>query len=144
MQDRKAAAGDTVIVDIACSLDGWCGDHCTTFALEPSDQTQSLIGDCGRVYERLLDRIQPGMAASELFTFGAQMLREMDLKLLDLWDNFGHSIGREFAAEGFIDATNDIPMWGAWTLEPHVGRHARGAKFEEIVWLGTDGSVSVV
>jgi Xaa-Pro aminopeptidase len=144
MQHRPAVAGDTVIIDIACSLAGWCGDFCTTLTLEAADETLALVDECRWVYDRLLEEIRPGMPACQLYEFGAGLLRSRDLKLLDLLDNFGHSIGREFAADGFIDATNSTPMWGGWTLEPHVGRHARGAKFEEIVWLAADGSVTVV
>jgi Xaa-Pro dipeptidase len=144
MQDRPAAAGDTVVVDLACSFLGWCSDYCTTFTIEPAAETLVLVEDCRWVFNELLARARPGMPACALYETGANLLRERDLKLLDLLDNFGHSIGREFAAEGFIDATNTNPMWGAWTLEPHVGRHARGAKFEEIAWFGGDGSIAVV
>ena len=144
MQDRPAEAGDTVIVDIACSLDGWCGDHCTTFTLEAAPETVALVDECRWVYDRLLEEVRPGRPACELYEYGAALLHGRNLKLLDLLDNFGHSIGQEFAADGFIDATNSTPMWGGWTLEPHVGRHSRGAKFEEIVWLAPDGSVTVV
>lgn len=144
MQDRRAQAGDTVIIDIACTFEGWCGDHCRTFILEPQPETEELVADCEWVYQELRGYVRPGMPASELFARGEALLQARNLKLLDLLDNFGHSIGESFAADGFIDASNHTPMWGAWTLEPHVGRWSRGAKVEDIVWLASDGSVTEV
>ena len=35
-------------------------------------------------------------------------------------------------------------MYGAWTIEPQLGRLARGAKFEDIVWLPAGGVPTVV
>jgi Xaa-Pro dipeptidase len=144
MQMRSAAAGDTCIIDVACTVDGWCGDYCETVAIEPADEARELISACLRVSGQLKEAVRPGMPASALFRIGATILHAADLKLLDLLDNFGHSIGREFAVDGFIDADNHTPMYGGWTIEPHVGRHARGAKFEDILWLGRDGSVTVL
>jgi Xaa-Pro dipeptidase len=144
MQDRAAEPGDTCIIDVACTYEGWCGDYCETVVVESGALADELIGACREVSQQLLAEIRPGMPASELFGFGARLLHDADLKLLDLLDNFGHSIGTEFAADGFIDATNDTPMYGGWTLEPHVGRHAIGAKFEDIIWLDRDGSHAVV
>ena len=144
MQDRAAAPGDTCIIDVACSVRGWCGDYCETVALAPDAETAGLVEACLEVSSQLRAKTRPGMPAAELFEYGAEVLHGADLKLLDLLDNFGHSIGTEFAVDGFIDATNHTPMHGGWTIEPHVGRHARGAKFEDILWLDPDGSVTVI
>jgi Xaa-Pro dipeptidase len=144
MQERAAAPGDTCIIDVACTVQGWYGDYCETVLVPPAPEAADLVDACQEVSLLMRAQIRPGMPAAELFHYGAEVLREADLKLLDLLDNFGHSIGTEFAADGFIDAGNDTPMYGGWTIEPHVGRRARGAKFEDIIWLDRDGSVSVV
>ncbi|CAN5501692.1 hypothetical protein BH10ACT8_BH10ACT8_16070 [soil metagenome] len=160
MQDRVAQGGDTCIIDVACTVDGWCGDYCETLLVGGDEQpgvavaasgesasalsASALIAECREVAALLRAEIRPGMPASELFRFAADLLHRRNLKLLDLLDNIGHSIGEDFASDGFIDADNHLPMYGGWTIEPHVGRSARGAKFEDIIWLDRDGSVTVV
>lgn len=144
MQDRAAVTGDTCIIDVACAVEGWCGDYCETVLVGKGEPAATLISECQHVAELLRAKIRPGMPASELFRFAADLLQQRNLKLLDLLNNVGHSIGEDFATDGFIDADNHTPMYGGWTIEPHVGRSARGAKFEDIIWLDRDGSVTVV
>lgn len=146
MQERAARAGDTAFLDITPTIDGWLADYCvsTVVGADADADAQALLDDCRWVQRSLIDAVVPGMPASDLFALGADLLSERDLKLLDLLDNFGHSIGREFAADGFIDAGNNTPMTGAWTIEPHVGRRAHGAKYEDVVWLAPDGAKTVI
>jgi Xaa-Pro aminopeptidase len=144
MQDRAARAGDTVFVDVTPIIDGWLGDHCVSFVIGDDDEAQRLIDDCRDVQQHMIDAVTPGMPASDLFAIGAALLAEKELKLLDLLDNFGHSIGREFATDGFIDAFNHTPMYGAWTIEPQVGRRGRGAKYEDMVWLSREGDKTLI
>lgn len=143
MQDRPARIGDTVIIDVNPTIDGWLGDFCVSAVVGESTAAGELVAEVHGIQRRMIELIRPGMPASEFFRLSAQLIASHDLKILDLLDNVGHSIGEAFAADGFIDATNDTPMYGAWTLEPHLGRSARGAKFEDIVWL-VDGADPVV
>lgn len=143
MQDRRAVAGDTVIIDVNPVLDGWLGDFCQSFAVAPAPTGSALIEEVRQFQLDLIALVEPGMLASALYAIGADLALSRGLKLLDLLDNFGHSLDTEFATEGFIDATNDTPMWGGWTVEPQLGRHGVGAKFEDILWL-TPGQVPIV
>jgi Xaa-Pro aminopeptidase len=144
MQQRAARDGDPAFLDVTPTVDGWLGDYCISLvAGEPDAETVAVIEDCRWVQQQMIAAARPGLRASEMFAVGAARAAERNLKLLDLLDNFGHSIGREFAVEGFIDADNDTPMYGAWTIEPQVGRRARGAKFEDIIWLA-EGQATVV
>lgn len=148
MQARVAALGDTAFVDVTPTIDGWLGDHCVSYVVGGSNDRQSparqLLADCKWVQEQMIEASRPGMPANELFAVGAELLRQRGLKLLDLLDNFGHSIGRTFASDGFIDADNATRMFGAWTIEPQVGRRAMGAKYEDVVWLASDGTKTVI
>ena len=81
------------------------------------------------------------MPASELFGLAAELLERDGLELLDLLGNIGHDLGYGAAVTWFIDAGNETPIWGAWAIEPHVGRGGLGAKFEDLVWLGPEGAV---
>ena len=144
MQDRRAVQGDYLVLDVAPAVEGWLGDYCRTFVVGGGPDKHGLIADVERIQSALIDHVRPGMPASELFAFGASLVTAAGLKILDLLDNIGHSIGQEFAAEGFIDATNDTPMWGAWTIEPHVGTRARGVKVEDMIWLARRGPAVVL
>lgn len=144
MQQRRAGEGDYLVVDVAPAVHGWLGDYCRTFVVGGGADEHGLIGEVKRIQSALMDHVRPGMLASDLFAFGAALVAAAGLKLLDLLDNIGHSIGREFASEGFIDASNDTPMWGAWTIEPHVGTRARGVKVEDMIWLPRHGPAVVL
>lgn len=144
MQDRVAADGDPAFLDMTPTVDGWLGDYCVSLVVgRPDPRTQAVIDACRAIQQRLIAAARPGMPANELFGVAADLTAAHGVRLLDLLDNVGHSIGREFAADGFIDAGNDTPMYGAWTIEPQVGRQARGAKFEDIIWLA-EGRETVI
>jgi Xaa-Pro dipeptidase len=144
MQERAAADGDTAFLDVTPTVDGWLGDFCVSVVVgTPDPESLAVVEDCRWIQQQMIAAARPGMPASEMFAIGAGLASQRRVKLLDLLDNFGHSIGEEFAADGFIDADNDTPMYGAWTIEPQVGRRARGAKFEDIIWLA-DGQAVVV
>jgi Xaa-Pro aminopeptidase len=144
MQHRAAVAGDICIIDVACTVDGWCGDYCESVVVGQGPAAAELLAECREISQLLQVEIRPGMRASKLYEYGANVLQQRNLKLLDLLDNFGHSVGVDFATDGFINAGNHTEMFGGWTIEPHVGRQAQGAKFEDILWLDHDGSVTVV
>lgn len=143
MQDRVALPGDTVIIDVNPSVGGWLGDFCVSFAIEPAPRGRELVEAVRLFQTDLIALVVPGMLASELYGLGAVMANSRGLKLLDLLDNFGHSLDTEFAASGFIDATNHSPMWGGWTIEPQLGSQGMGAKFEDILWL-TPGQAPIL
>lgn len=143
MQDRAAAEGDIVLIDIAPAVDGWFGDFCRSIMLGEDPQAADVVSGCRWVQQQMISAVGPGMPASDLCALGLRLAAERGLRLLDLLDNFGHSIGGEFAAQGFIDPSNHTPMYGAWTIEPHLGRLGHGAKFEDIVWL-VDGRAPLI
>jgi Xaa-Pro aminopeptidase len=136
---RQVAEVDLVYFDVTPTFDGWLGDHCVSIVVGEDALRTRIVGDCLRLQREIIDACRPGLPASELFEVAQAALDREGYELLDLLGNIGHSHGRVFAEHGFIDASNDLPMWGAWTIEPHVGRDGLGAKFEEIIWLGPDG-----
>ena len=144
MQDRRGVLGDTVIIDVNPVLDHWFGDYCETFVIGEDASASELAAIARQIQLAMIASIVPGMPASDLHRIGADLVESRGLKNLDLLDNFGHSLGREFASDGFIDSTNHTPMWGGWTIEPQLGRHGRGAKYEEIVWISPGRAPSIV
>ena len=140
--EHRFADGDIVWLDTTPVLDGWYGDATQVwFVGEPDERDLRLRRDALAIEQAGLEYAEPGMPACELFSYVHGLITAAGYLLLDLWGNVGHDLGHGTAYEGgFIDATNRTPMWGAWTMEPHLGDRRRGAKFEDVVWLAEDGT----
>lgn len=144
VQQRRAGEGDHLDLDVAPAVEGWLGGCCRTFVVGGGPEEHCLVGEVECVQSALIDHVRPGMPASELFSFGAALVADAGPKILDLLDNIGRALGRELAAEGCIDKRNETPMWGAWTIEPHVGTQARGVKVDDMLRLPRHGSAVVL
>lgn len=141
VDEHRFEGGELVWLDITPVLDGWYGDATQVwFVGEPDERDRRLREDALAIERGGLEFVQPGMPACELFAHVHGLIEDAGYLLLDLWGNVGHDLGYQSAyAHGFIDARNTTPMWGAWTMEPHLGDRRRGAKFEDVVWLSEDG-----
>lgn len=137
---RRLEEGGIVWADVTPVVEGWYGDLTRVwFAGAPSPRDAALVRDAEAILRDALAFVQPGMEARELFLHTKGLIDAGGYRLCDLLGNIGHDLGRDAYANGFIDAANHTPMWGGWAIEPHIGLEARGAKFEDIVWLSTTG-----
>lgn len=143
--NRSVREGDLVWVDVTPVVDGWFGDATQVWfaAGEPSPMDRRLRTDALLIERAGMAFAEPGMPACELFAHVDGLIRDAGYALMDLLGNVGHDIGTSAYEQGFIDADNRTPMWGGWTMEPHLGNGVRGAKFEDIVWLA-DGAKEVL
>jgi Xaa-Pro dipeptidase len=137
--DRTVAEVDLVWVDLTPEFDGWPGDATRSIVVGADPRRERVAADCRRILDRTIDAIEPGMPARELFHVARTLLDEDGYELLDLLGNIGHDLARGGAVRGFIDPRNQMPMWGCWAIEPHIGMDGLGAKFEELVWIGEEG-----
>jgi len=140
---RTVVDEDVVYLDLTPDFAGWPGDVTRSVAVGRDPAHHRIVDDCLRLELALIAACRPGMRVSELFGVAAAMLAVEGYELLDLLGNIGHDLGHGAEVTGFIDAGNDSPMWGAWAIEPHIGRDGLGAKFEDVVWLGPKGVVVV-
>jgi Xaa-Pro aminopeptidase len=140
---RAVAEVDVVYLDLTPDFGGWPGDVTRSVAIGGDPAHHRIVDDCLRLELALIAACCPGMPASDLFGAAAAMFAAEDYELLDLLGNIGHDLGHGAKVTGSIDAGNDTPMWGAWAIEPHIGRDGLGAKFEDVVWLGPEGVVVV-
>jgi Xaa-Pro aminopeptidase len=141
-QPGERALGDTdvAVVDVhPITPDGWWGD-CTRTALVGADAgAAAALAELEAIHAATLAACRPGIPASELFGGCAQRIAAAGFELLDELGNIGHSLTPGAAyLHGFIDATNDTPMWGAWAIEPFVGAGELGLKREDLVWFGRE------
>jgi Xaa-Pro aminopeptidase len=140
---RTVGVDDIVYLDLTPVFDGWPGDVTRSIAVGTDPLRRMVVEDAEGIERALISACRPGMRASELYAIAAALLDDAGYELLDLLGNVGHDLGPGAEVTGFIDAGNDAPMWGAWAIEPHIGRDGMGAKFEDVVWLGPKG-VAVV
>jgi Xaa-Pro aminopeptidase len=141
--ERRVSADDIVFLDLTPDFGGWPGDVTRSVVVGSDSARRQVAADALRIEQALIAACRPGMPAAELFSIAAELLSREGYELLDLLGNVGHDLGPAGRVTGFIDATNGAPMWGAWAIEPHIGRDGFGAKFEDVVWLGSDGVIVV-
>lgn len=158
--DNQLRPVDIVLMDVGPVIRGVMGDYCETFLWGETAAFGEVIADAKNLQSFAIAHIEPGMPAQDLYLQCASWIDEHGYVLRDLLGNIGHSIGVEFATQGFIDKYNEAPMMGGWTLEPHIAMGPRasraeaakyasraagedlgvfGAKFEDIVFISEAG-----
>jgi Xaa-Pro aminopeptidase len=87
--EREVDAGDTVIVDAGCTIDGYCSDCTRTFA------AGALSDDLRRAYEVCLDAQLAGLAAVRPGALGpgVDAAARDRIEAAGFGDNFGHGLG---------------------------------------------------
>lgn len=140
---RALTAGDVVILDYGCVLEGYCSDITLTVSLGPAD------ADVRRVYEvvweaqqRALEAIRPGVLAEAI----DQAARAV-IDAAGYGDYFihrtGHGIGLQVHEPPYLVAGNSAPLAAGMTfsVEPGIYLPGRfGVRLEVIAAVGADGA----
>ena len=137
--DRAVADADLVWVDLTPDFEGWPGDATRSFVVGAEPEHVRMRDECTRLEAAIVEAIEPGMPARELFRTARALLDDGGFELLDLLGNIGHDLGPGASVTGYIDPRNDTPMWGCWAIEPHIGLDGIGAKMEDLVWIDAEG-----
>lgn len=134
------AERDVVMVDVQpISAIGFWGDCTRCRVIGDYPQAAAALRDLEVLHYEVLERARPGMPANELFGMSHSRLEAEGFELLDLLSNIGHTLAPGAAyVEGFIDAGNTSPMWGAWAVEPFAKRDGIAVKVEDLVWFGRE------
>ena len=140
--DRVIGPGQTVVVDAAARLDGYCSDCTRTFA------TGDLPGEIARSYDICLHAQEASLAA----TLAGAVGRDVDAVAREaiaaegLGDLFGHGLGHgvglEIHEQPRLRPESDdvLAAGGVVTVEPgiyHPG--VGGIRIEDLVVIGEDG-----
>lgn len=137
--DRRVAEDDLVLLDVTPLFGSWPGDATRTVLVGDDAARREVLHEVTVIERALLDVVEPGMPANELFGLARGLIHERGFELLDLLGNIGHDLGETGEVTGFIDQRNETPMRGCWAIEPHLGREGIAAKIEDLVWLDSDG-----
>jgi Xaa-Pro aminopeptidase len=140
--DRTIDVGQTVVVDAAAKLDGYCSDCTRTFAT--GDLPEELARSyevCLRAQETALAAVLPGAAGVEVDTVARELITGEGLGEL-FGHGLGHGVGLEIHEQPRLRPGSDdlLAVGGVVTVEPgiyHPG--VGGVRIEDLVIVAEDG-----
>ncbi len=116
---------------------GWWGDCTRSFLVGDNHAQSKALATIERLHAAVLAAARPGMRACDWFGVFSVELAKTSFVLLDRLSNIGHSLTANSSYDdGYIDASNETVMRGAWAVEPFIGNHLYGVKREDVVWFG--------
>lgn len=136
--DRALWNLDLGMIDVhPATADGWWGDCTRSFLRGENHAQKEALATVERLHAAVLAAARPGMRACDWFGVFTEELAQTPFVLLDRLSNIGHSLTANSSYDdGYIDASNETVMRGAWAVEPFIGNHLYGVKREDVVWFG--------
>ncbi|MEU5724958.1 M24 family metallopeptidase [Micromonospora sp. NPDC047738] len=136
--DRALWNLDLGMIDVhPVTVDGWWGDCTRSFQRGDNHAQREALATIERIHATVLAAAKPGMRACDWFGVFSDELAKTPYVLLDRLSNIGHSLTANSSYDdGYIDASNETVMRGAWAVEPFIGNHLYGVKREDVVWFG--------
>jgi len=137
---RALERGDTVMVDVGATLQGYQGDATRTFVLgEPSRDQLSAWDVVRRAYEAALALARPGVPCVELHRAAAAIVQDAGF---DVAHRIGHGIGLATSYEWPSLDTEEAPLEPGMTICLEPGVFAPGVgnmKLEDDLVITADG-----
>lgn len=141
--DREIGAGETVVIDIGCRIDGYCSDCTRTFASGP------LPAELGHAYAVVLEAQLSGLAsvATGVRGIDADAAARKVIEDAGLGEQFGHGLGHGVGldiheAPTLSRESADVLAAGnVVTVEPGVYLEGVGGiRIEDLVVVGEQGN----
>lgn len=138
--DRRLTKGDTVMVDLGASVDGYCGDASRTLVLgEPSAQQREGWAVVTTAYDAALEACRPGVPCAEVHRAAASIIEGAGYSLAH---RIGHGIGLATSFEWPSLDTEESPLAPGVTICIEPGIYAPGVgnmKLEDDVLITNRG-----
>jgi Xaa-Pro aminopeptidase len=141
--DRVIKAGEPVIMDLGCVVDGYCSDVTRTVCLgEPNDDKYLKIWN---LVLRAQERAEAGIKAGITGMDGDKLARDVIVEA-GYGDYFGHGLGHgvglavhEYPRLSYM-YSNEVPSGAVVTVEPGIYvPDWGGVRIEDMVVVGQDG-----
>jgi len=134
--EKKIRRG-LVLVDLGGKYKGYYSDVSRTFCVgRPTKRERFLLEFVGNLRDECIDRVSPGVKASELFDYARSEIEKQRLKF---YHSLGHGIGLEVHERPNLGPkSRDVLEEGmVFTIEPgvYIPREF-GVRFEDTVVLG--------
>jgi Xaa-Pro aminopeptidase len=144
--DRNVEAGETVVVDAAASLDGYCSDCTRTFATGPlPDELKEAYRVCLDAQLRALDAVRPGAVGREVDAVARDVI-----SAAGFGDAFGHGLGHGVGIDVHEDprlaqtSEQVLEPGNVVTVEPGIYLEGRGGiRIEDLV-IVRDGEPEIL
>lgn len=137
---RALEEGDTVMVDVGASLQGYQGDATRTFVLGPPSSAQRAAWDVvRRAYEAALALARPGVPCSDLHLAASAVIEDAGFEVAH---RIGHGIGLATSYEWPSLDTEPAPLEPGMTICIEPGVFAPGSgnmKLEDDLVITDDG-----
>jgi Xaa-Pro aminopeptidase len=140
--DRRIREGDSVVVDIGGTLDGYCSDCTRNYVVgEQPDGYAEAHTALEAAQRAAVDAVHPGVSAEAVDAAARGVLTDAGYGPLFI-HRTGHGIGLEEHEDPYIVAGNDLPLEPgmAFSIEPGVYLPGRfGMRIEDIVVVTDSG-----
>ncbi len=140
--EKEIEAGEAVVLDLGCVLDGYCSDLTrTVFVGSAGEEERAVYREVLAAQERALAGIRAGMTGKEADALARDYLTEKGYDR-NFGHGLGHGLGREVhelprlspASEETLQEGNVV------TVEPGVYLPGKfGVRIEDVVVIGKDG-----
>ena len=126
--DRKIEAGETVVIDTGCIVDGYTSDYTRTFATGPlDDELREAYGVCLAAQEAALAGIGPGLSGVAADALARDVVDATRFKGL-FGHGLGHGLGLEVheAPRMSAESADTLAPGNVVTVEPGIYIPGRG------------------
>jgi Xaa-Pro aminopeptidase len=140
--DREIGAGETVVIDAGCTIDGYASDYTRTFATGPlDDELKEAYAVCLKAQEAALDGIRAGLTGVEADAIAREVVDGTRFQGL-----FGHGLGHGLGLQTHegprmsTESTDTLAPGNVVTVEPGIYVPGRGGiRIEDDVVVTEDG-----
>ena len=140
-RNRSMQAGELVIYDVGCELDGYVSDVGRTFPVSgrfTPEQREALEMMTG-VSDTILAAVRPGITLQELQRIAEAAIPEVERPYMQTGVFFGHHVGLDVGDPSLVDEVLEPGM--VFTVEPWYYDHDRGVAVfvEDVVRVTEEG-----
>jgi Xaa-Pro aminopeptidase len=136
--DKKIEAGDFVLVDLGCVIDGYCSDITRTFCVGSADEAhKKMYRAAAGAHAEALEMLKAGARAAEIDEVCRASL-ERGMEGARFLHSLGHGVGLEIHEAPYIGSgsTDSLEKGMVFTIEPGLYRSGfGGVRIEDMVLL---------
>ncbi|NNF27764.1 MAG: M24 family metallopeptidase, partial [Gemmatimonadetes bacterium] len=139
-RNRAMEAGDLVILDVGCELDGYVSDVGRTFPVsgEFTDRQREVLSMEVAVSDRIIEAVRPGVTLADLQEVARQAIPDQAQPYMQVGLFFGHHLG--LSTGDPVDTSAPLAPGMIFTVEPWYYNHDEGISvFTEDEVLVTEG-----
>lgn len=141
--DRRLEAGDIVLIDCGCRLDGYCSDLTRTYAFDtiPGAWFEEIYRITLSAQQHALSAIRPGVRCREVDAVARTLIADAGYGA-SFGHGLGHGVGIEIHESPRLNKESEVVLEAGMvvTVEPGIYLPGRGGvRIEDLVVVTEDG-----